>query len=941
MAIEFKLAYTGNEINEKLRKIDNLAEKSELPTKLSDLTNDSGFITDYTETDPTVPAWAKASTKPSYTASEVGALPDSTVIPAALSDLTDDVAHRTVTDAEKALWNAKSDFSGNYNDLTNKPVIPSIDGLASESYVDNKIAAIPTPDVSGQINTHNTATDSHNDIRLLVEGLTIRLNTLADSDDTTLDQMSEVVAYIKSNKGLIDGITTSKINVSDIIDNLTTNVTNKPLSAAQGVALKSLIDELTKSLLDYQSKGNNQNIINVKNYGATGDGETDDTEAIASAIADVKVGGTLYFPEGVYRVDNINLKSDMTVKGDGWCSVIQLLDNTTNYHWLNNCLSIDNVSNVIIRDIKLDGNRAEQMATAAAQDQRLNGIFMRNASNVLVENVWMYNNGYHGCIMVYTSDVVFTNCRATYNGFRPIHGHTKIYNCHVTDCVFENNGKGLTGGSGFENDSIFFFGAQNVVISNNIVKSNRRGCITVGSEQGEFGEDKIDTRNITISGNVCECYADLAGVDEADSDTGVQKFSSMGIVVYGGKHILENVSVTGNTIKNAHLAIYLYSSEGNDGTIANINTTISGNTIQDCSYGVYANYSADVIIADNHFSNLAIEWMHAYIIANFHIHGNNVNAYGTSSTELCRITYSNNVIIRDNNIMGDCVSAIYAPTSNSDIVVVNNTVYGFSGTNPIVNSNGVTTGNIIDAKPEIEAKKVCVDPYSNTGAIKVSTLGQMSSTAWRYTTPVAITDADISYELNTLLSVPIEYENPADYQPVTSTIAAIVFLTGTALSDVVGVCTAYNGRCTAEFSKACVEGTSKNTFGLRLSITADQVKEIFPTATHVMMQVEATNSALQNPAFLTLSDGHAYVYRIKGEGDGYVLTDTDKAEIAELAAQMVDVPEGGNIDLSGYVKSVNGLTPDENGNLEITISDIPSIDDIHTYIDNTILGGAW
>jgi hypothetical protein len=36
------------------------------------LTNDSGFITGYTETDPTVPAWAKAASKPTYTKSEVG-----------------------------------------------------------------------------------------------------------------------------------------------------------------------------------------------------------------------------------------------------------------------------------------------------------------------------------------------------------------------------------------------------------------------------------------------------------------------------------------------------------------------------------------------------------------------------------------------------------------------------------------------------------------------------------------------------------------------------------------------------------------------------------------------------------------------------------------------------------------------------------------------------
>ena len=93
-------------------------------------------------------------------------------------------------------------------------------------------------------NTNNTNTEAHNDIRELITGLTNRLNALADSDDTTLDQLSEIVAYIKNNKTLIDGITTSKVNVMDIIDNLTTNVTNKPLSAAQGVALKALIDAI-------------------------------------------------------------------------------------------------------------------------------------------------------------------------------------------------------------------------------------------------------------------------------------------------------------------------------------------------------------------------------------------------------------------------------------------------------------------------------------------------------------------------------------------------------------------------------------------------------------------------------------------------------------------------------------------------------------------------
>lgn len=100
------------------------------------------------ESDPTVPSWAKNPTKPTYTATEVGA-----------------------------------DSSG-----------------TAES----------------KVLTHNAADDAHNDIRLLIQGLT-----------------------------------TGKVNTSDIIDNLTTNVSNKPLSAAQGVALKALIDtprqEMTSS----------------------------------------------------------------------------------------------------------------------------------------------------------------------------------------------------------------------------------------------------------------------------------------------------------------------------------------------------------------------------------------------------------------------------------------------------------------------------------------------------------------------------------------------------------------------------------------------------------------------------------------------------------------------------------------------------------------------
>ena len=122
----------------------------------------------YTETDPTVSSWAKQSSKPSYTKSEVGlgnvdnvrqysasnpppypvksvngATGDVTVnVPTKTSDLTNDsgfITGYTETDpvfnasAAKGIsssditnWNNKSDFSGSYNDLSDKPTIPTV-----------------------------------------------------------------------------------------------------------------------------------------------------------------------------------------------------------------------------------------------------------------------------------------------------------------------------------------------------------------------------------------------------------------------------------------------------------------------------------------------------------------------------------------------------------------------------------------------------------------------------------------------------------------------------------------------------------------------------------------------------------------------------------------------------------------------------------------------
>ena len=168
------------------------------------------------ETDPTVPDWAKQPSKPTYTASEVGALPSSYTPPVT-----------SVNGKTGAVALSAQDVGARPDTWT-----PS----ASE------VGADASGTASGAVAAHNTSGAAHADLRALIDGLNSRLNALADSDDTTLDQLSEIVAYIKSNKSLIDAVTTGKVSVSDIVDNLTTNASGKVLSAAQGVALKAMID---------------------------------------------------------------------------------------------------------------------------------------------------------------------------------------------------------------------------------------------------------------------------------------------------------------------------------------------------------------------------------------------------------------------------------------------------------------------------------------------------------------------------------------------------------------------------------------------------------------------------------------------------------------------------------------------------------------------------
>jgi hypothetical protein len=126
-------------------------------------------------------------------------------------------------------------------------------GAMSASYTPpnqtaEQVGADPKGTATSAVSAHNTSTTAHTDIRNLIAALTTKVNNFLDSDDTTLDELSELITAIKDNKADIESITSGKVNVTDIVDNLTTNDAKKPLSAAQGVVLKDLIDAINTSL---------------------------------------------------------------------------------------------------------------------------------------------------------------------------------------------------------------------------------------------------------------------------------------------------------------------------------------------------------------------------------------------------------------------------------------------------------------------------------------------------------------------------------------------------------------------------------------------------------------------------------------------------------------------------------------------------------------------
>jgi hypothetical protein len=147
------------------------------------------------------------------------------------------------------------------------------------------------------------------------------------------------------------------------------------------------------------------NILNVKDFGAKGDGVTDDRQAIQNTINAAVNGDIVYIPTGKYKVivnsdtTAIALKSNLTVKGDGIGSVLYAPNLTTPNTQENGYIFFgNNLSNLVIEGLAFKSDYASGPANTLGVDrpggQRILAIYENGGSNNRLSYLYGENLNY-------------------------------------------------------------------------------------------------------------------------------------------------------------------------------------------------------------------------------------------------------------------------------------------------------------------------------------------------------------------------------------------------------------------------------------------------------------------------------------------------------------------------------------------------------------------
>ncbi|MFQ5479790.1 MAG: right-handed parallel beta-helix repeat-containing protein [Thermodesulfobacteriota bacterium] len=243
-------------------------------------------------------------------------------------------------------------------------------------------------------------------------------------------------------------------------------------------------------------------------FGAKGDGVTDDTSAIQAAFDAIAAAGgirTVYFPSGTYLISagiNIN-KNNITVRGEGESSVIQVKNNVGDLQFNGYgamFLIATGSSHIVIKDLLLDGNSDNNTASTYS------AIEGTNTDNLSIRDMTIKNTPFNAILLTATT-LPHTNFKVTNNkllnigwqGIQVRYGDTGIVSGNN---IFSSGNHGIVINFG---STAGTHSSSRVVVSDNIInRSVPPSTILTGQvESGMMIMISEASSYIVVDSNVC------------------------------------------------------------------------------------------------------------------------------------------------------------------------------------------------------------------------------------------------------------------------------------------------------------------------------------------------------------------------------------------------------------------------------------------------------
>lgn len=297
--------------------------------------------------------------------------------------------------------------------------------------------------------------------------------------------------------------------------------------------------------------------VNVRAYGAKGDGVTDDTAAIQAALT-AAAGKTLHLPAGSYRVSSgLTVSNRTRIAGDGPLNSVMSYRTATTT--TNRLFLFDNVDNIHMEDLGLvcdtgAGGRTTTAIAAVGAAGPVTELYLRrvyitgfqqygvllddDAYYVVLEQCRIYGcsnavaNGGTGtgnAVAVYfgkpVNAVRLRDCRISANDKAiDCSDNTAKYSLVVEGCYFEGNG---LSGSPTEDDTITLNAWRSVVFEGNYLENNLTGTATADSVLRLRG-----VAGAVVSGNLFA--GAYGGVSKSKNLIGISD-TTRGVVVEGNE----------------------------------------------------------------------------------------------------------------------------------------------------------------------------------------------------------------------------------------------------------------------------------------------------------------------------------------------------------------------------------------------------------------------